>query len=160
MAKVLSSDKKGILSMGNFPKPKAGAILETALYVADLARSIEFYQRVLGFNFASDPSERMCVLSVNADQVLLLFKKGGSGQPIVMPFGTIPAIGHVDGSLHVAFSILPSEFDAWLDQLQKSEVDVESVLSWPEGGQSIYFRDPDSHVIELKTSNWQGKELQ
>jgi hypothetical protein len=35
---------------------------------------------------------------------------------------------------------------------------VESVVNWPEGGRSMYFRDPDDHVIELKTSNWHGSE--
>ncbi len=139
-------------------KPRVGTVLETALYVADLQRSIEFYGRVLGFSPASDPSyERMCALNVTADQVLLLFKKGGSVMPTVTPFGTIPPTDG-DGSLHVAFSIPPAEFEAWQEWLTESEVEIESVVSWPEGGRSLYFRDLDDHVIEVKTSNWHGKE--
>ena len=127
------------------------------MYVADLDRSVAFYQRVLGFPLASEPIDRMCALSITADQVLLLFKKGGSVQPAVHPYGTVPPTDG-DGSLHVAFWIPPSEFETWHDRLRASGVDIESLVNWPEGGRSIYFRDPDDHVIELKTSNWHGNE--
>ncbi len=71
--------------------PRIGLVLETALYVDDLQRSVEFYQRVLGFNPASDcSSDRMWALNVTPDQVLLLFNKGASVQATVTPFGTIP----------------------------------------------------------------------
>ena len=136
---------------------RIGPVLETALYVADLDRSVEFYQRVLGFPLASEPIARMCALTITSDQVLLLFKKGGSVQPTVTPYGTIPPTDG-DGSLHVAFWIPPSEFETWQDRLRASGVGIESLVSWPEGGRSIYLRDPDNHVIELKTSNWHGGE--
>ena len=66
---------------------------------------------------------------------------------------------HGDGDLHVAFSISPSDFNAWIARLEKFSVEVESTVNWSEGGASIYFRDPDNHAIELKTSNWYGTEL-
>ena len=138
--------------------PKIGLVLETALYVDDLQRSVDFYKRVLGFKPVSDSSSRMRALEVTPDQVLLLFKKGASVQATVTPFGTIPPTDG-DGSLHVAFAIPKPQFDHWRSHLSESGVDVESVVSWPEGGQSLYFRDPDSHAIELKTSNWHGNEL-
>jgi hypothetical protein len=28
---------------------------------------------------------------------------------------------------------------------------VESKVVWPLGGHSLYFRDPDNHVVELAT---------
>ena len=70
--------------------PRIGLVLETALYVDDLQRSVEFYQRVLGFSSASDGSDRLWALNVTQDQVLLLFNKGASVQATVTPFGTIP----------------------------------------------------------------------
>jgi catechol 2,3-dioxygenase-like lactoylglutathione lyase family enzyme len=99
----------------------------------------------------------MCALAVTSDQVLLLFRKGGSEKPTVTPYGSIPSTDG-GGTLHVAFSILPSDFETWLNRLPAVGVDIESLVTWPEGGRSIYFRDPDNHVIELKTSNWHGKE--
>jgi len=145
-------------SLGSEATPRIGSVLETALYVADLDRSVAFYQRVLGLPLASEPRDRMCALSITANQVLLLFRKGGSVRTAVTPYGTIPPHDG-DGSLHVAFFIPSSDFELWQDRLRRFGVDIESLVTWPEGGRSIYFRDPDNHAIELKTSNWHGKEI-
>jgi catechol 2,3-dioxygenase-like lactoylglutathione lyase family enzyme len=138
------------------PQPEIGPVLETALYVSDLERSIGFYQRILGFALASEPGTRMCAMRVTPDQVLLLFKQGASVRPTVTEFGTIPP---TDGSgrLHLAFAIRTSEFAVWEARLRDARIAIESVVNWPEGGRSIYFRDPDGHVVELKTSNWYGE---
>ena len=145
-------------SLGGEAAPRIGTVLETALYVTDLDRSVAFYQRVLGLPLASEPRDRMCALSLTANQVLLLFRKGGSVQAAVTPYGRIPA-HEGDGSLHVAFFIPSSDFELWRDRLRRFGVDIESLVIWPGGGRSIYFRDPDNHAIELKTSNWHGREL-
>lgn len=138
--------------------PRIGTVLETALYVDDLARSIHFYGRVLGFKPASPPSERLCALSVISEQVLLIFKKRGSVEATETPFGTIPPTDG-DGQLHVAFAVPASEFEAWLAHLRDADIAIESVVDWPQGGRSLYFRDPDGHAIELKTTSWNGGEL-
>lgn len=138
--------------------PRIGPILETSLYVDDLPRSVQFYERVLGFRPTSEPAGRMCALDVSPDQVLLLFKKGASAGPTATPGGAIPPTD-CDGSLHVASAIPSADFDAWRDHLEAAGVPIESTVSWPEGGRSLYFRDPDHHAIELKTSNWHGREL-
>ena len=73
-------------------------IVETALYVDDMQRSVEFYQRVFGFRtlFAS---ERMTSLRVAPGQVLLIMKKGLSSEPSVMSFGVIPRVTRRDSSM-------------------------------------------------------------
>jgi len=138
------------------PPPRVGAVIETALYVDDLTRSVEFYRRLFGLTLAGEPIERMAVLNVTDDQVLLLFKRGASTRATVLPFGTIPPTDG-DGQLHVAFGVSPSDIDAWEQRLRDLGIDIESRLNWPEGGSSLYFRDPDGHAIELKTSNWRGR---
>nr|WP_197998803.1 hypothetical protein [Gimesia aquarii] len=30
-------------------------------------------------------------------------------------------------------------------------IGIESRVNWPRGGESIYFRNPDNHVVELAT---------
>jgi catechol 2,3-dioxygenase-like lactoylglutathione lyase family enzyme len=30
-------------------------------------------------------------------------------------------------------------------------VAIESRMEWPRGGKSIYFRDPDGHLLEVLT---------
>jgi catechol 2,3-dioxygenase-like lactoylglutathione lyase family enzyme len=40
---------------------------------------------------------------------------------------------------------------AWQARLGKQKIPIESTLTWPDGGTSIYFRDPDGHLLELLT---------
>ena len=137
---------------------KVVAVIETALYVADLGRAVEFYQRVLGFTRAMEPMERMAALDVAENQVLLLFKQGASVEPTVTPHGTIPS-SDGRGQQHVAFGIRPADLDRWRSRLHDADIEIESVVDWPEGGHSLYLRDPDRHVLELKTSTWRGRPL-
>ena len=136
--------------------PRLGAILETALYVGDLDVSHDFYARVLGFEqFLRD--ERMCAMGVPGAGVLLLFRRGGSANPSQTPQGTIPAHDG-RGTLHLAFSIPRNEIDAWATHLAAERVPLESRITWPAGGTSLYFRDPDNHSVEVATPgrwpNW------
>ena len=132
-------------------------IIETALYVEDLQESVEFYHRV--FDFATlHASERLTALRVAPGQVLLIMKRGESAEPSVMSFGVIPP-SDAAGPQHVAFGIRPEQLEEWRDRLQQCGIEVESSVNWPEGGQSLYFRDPDGHCIEVKTSDWEGEPL-
>jgi catechol 2,3-dioxygenase-like lactoylglutathione lyase family enzyme len=83
-------------------------------------------------------------------QVLLLFRKGGSRTPAVLPGGTIPAHDG-DGQLHLAFAVAAAELGAWEARLCELHIPIESRVAWPRGGRSLYLRDPDNHVIELAT---------
>ena len=83
--------------------PRVSGILESSLYVADLDRSREFYQRLFGFEqFMCDG--RMCALGVPGEQVLLLFRHGATDQPAPAPGGFIPP-HHGRGALHLCFAI-------------------------------------------------------
>ena len=137
--------------------PSILGILESALYVDDMQRASEFYQRVLGFVTLHE-SERLSALRVAPDQVLLLFTKNADTQPTVLPFGTVPP-SDGQGQLHVAFAILPDEFETWREHLVGHSIEIESEIEWPEGGRSLYFRDPDQHSVEVKTSDWDGTLL-
>ena len=61
--------------------------------------------------------------------------------------------------MHVAFSIPESEVRTWQDALAQAGVAVESRVRWEEGGESLYFRVPDRHLLELETTAWDGREL-
>lgn len=39
----------------------------------------------------------------------------------------------------------------WEARLAQAEVEIEGRATWPRGGKSIYFRDPDGHLVELAT---------
>ena len=94
--------------------------------------------------------ERMRALNVAGRNVLLLFKIGASNQDNPAPGGIIPA-HDARGQIHFAFAIARDDEAVWRDALAKRNIGVESVV-WPErGGVSIYFRDPDGHLVELAT---------
>jgi catechol 2,3-dioxygenase-like lactoylglutathione lyase family enzyme len=117
-------------------------VVETSLYVRDPEASAKFYREVLGFEpILSD--ERITAMSVGGRQVLLLCKKGASKN------WTAPHDG--EGELHVAFSIGQDQLQDWERRLANHGVTVELRRSWPRGGESIYFRDPDRHLVELAT---------
>jgi catechol 2,3-dioxygenase-like lactoylglutathione lyase family enzyme len=124
-------------------RPTTDGILESSLYVSDLPRSVRFYQETFGFSVISDFGERGCAMHAGARQVLLLFKKGTS-RAISTPHDG-------DGELHLAFAIPITELAAWELLLQEKGIAVEEKRQWEAGGWSLYFRDPDRHLIELAT---------
>jgi catechol 2,3-dioxygenase-like lactoylglutathione lyase family enzyme len=124
-------------------RPKTDGILESSLYVGDLPRSVLFYEETFGFRVISEFGERGCAMHVSARQVLLLFKKGTSR--------TIQSPHDGDGELHVAFAIQADELDNWESWLQAKGITVEERRQWELGGWSLYFRDPDRHLLELAT---------
>jgi catechol 2,3-dioxygenase-like lactoylglutathione lyase family enzyme len=130
--------------------PTTQGILETGLYVADVSKAAAFYRRVFGFPTLLE-SERLIALDVASRNVLLLFKGGGAtAGPYETPGGVIP--GH-DGSgrSHFAFAIAAADVDAWKQHLSETGVPLESTVTWPGGTISLYFRDPDQHLVELIT---------
>jgi catechol 2,3-dioxygenase-like lactoylglutathione lyase family enzyme len=138
--------------------PKILGVVETALYVDDMRRSVDFYEHVLGLEVL-DFFDRLTSVRVAPNQVLLIFKKGASIKATVRPFGTIPPTDG-NGQLHLALGIALSEREEWRDRLAAHGIPIESEFEWPEGGWSIYVRDPDGHAIELKTSDWRGTPLE
>lgn len=130
-------------------QPSVTGVIETALYVENLARSMEFYQRLFHFEILFSDA-RFCALNVADKQILLLFKKGASLKPHRTSGGLIPPHDGA-GNLHMAFAIAAEQFEAWEKWLTQNQVAIESKVNWQEGGQSLYFRDPDNHAIELAT---------
>ena len=129
--------------------PRLNGILETAVYVDDMERAKRFYEDIMGLSpmFADN---RLTAYDVAGRSVLLVFQRGGSVNAAKLPGGTIP--GH-DGSgpLHYAFAVGADELAAWEERLRERGVEIEGRVDWPRGGKSIYFRDPDGHLLELAT---------
>jgi catechol 2,3-dioxygenase-like lactoylglutathione lyase family enzyme len=136
-------------------RPRLTHILESSLYVAELERSRDFYQRLFGFEVAL-LDERMCALVVPGAQVLLLFRRGGSTHPSPGPNGLIPP-HDAAGQQHLCFAVPAAELSGWEALLAAEGIEIESRLAWPKGGASVYFRDPDGHSLELATPGlWPG----
>ena len=129
--------------------PEMTGVIETCLYVDDLERAVRFYQERLQLRKLSS-DDRFCVFSVADRHILLLFKRGATLEPIPTPGGTIPPHDG-KGPLHLAFSIAVSELSSWEKHLESCGIAIESRVRWPRGGQSLYFRDPEQHLVELLT---------
>ncbi len=130
-------------------RPRLQGMLEFGLYVKDVSRAADFYHLLFGFPVLIS-KERMAALDVEGKQILLLFKHGASSEPMDMPGGVLPAHGG-EGTSHVAFAIQQSDVEPWERWLREQDVEVESKVEWEEGGRSLYFRDPDGHLLELVT---------
>jgi catechol-2,3-dioxygenase len=58
--------------------------------------------------------------------------------------------------MHIAFAIQTTEVGQWEVHLAKHGVAIESRLHWGENDESLYFRDPDGHALELISGDrWQ-----
>ena len=119
-------------------------MLEAHLLVSDVERSVEFYRRVFGFEPIDTDQNvtdqtRLCALRAGDRSVLLLFKKGATADT------------NATGAIHVAFGISRSELAAWEAWLSQQGVSIELRKTWKYGGEALYFRDPDGHLLEVVT---------
>jgi catechol 2,3-dioxygenase-like lactoylglutathione lyase family enzyme len=121
--------------------PPLDGLLEIAIYVDDIPRSVAFYRRVFGFDVIVE-DERLWALAAGPRQVLLVCKRGASAG--------LPLVAHdAQGRQHLAFAVSKDNLDAWRETLDGHGVAIEQIRNWPLGGRSLYFRDPDGHLIEL-----------
>lgn len=129
--------------------PTLQSILETALYVDDLPRARAFYVDVMQMLplFSDD---RLCALDVGGRSVLLLFLRGATLETVHLPGGTIPPHDG-SGPVHIAFAVTAQDLPTWESRLAEHGVAIEGRTAWPRGSVSVYFRDPDGHLLELAT---------
>lgn len=94
--------------------------------------------------------ERVVAYDAGSATVLLLFKRGATLVDLVLPGGTIP-YDDGTGPAHFCFAIDPDALPSWEEHLEAQGIVIEARMRCELGGTSIYFRDPDDHLIELGT---------
>ena len=129
--------------------PRISGLLESALYVEDMARSVAFFRDILMLSPMLE-SDRLTAFNAGGRGVLLIFKRGASAADMRSSNGIVA--GH-DGSgpLHMAFAIAEDSYDEWHRHLADVGVKIRGEMNWQRGGRSLYFEDPDGHVLELAT---------
>jgi catechol 2,3-dioxygenase-like lactoylglutathione lyase family enzyme len=120
------------------------AVVETAIYVDDLDRAEAFYNGVLGLTVFAKEAGHHVFFSVGSG-VLLAFVPEST-----LKGERLPAHGS-RGPGHFAIGIDAADLDAWRTRLKEQRVPVEMEMTWPRGGQSLYFRDPAGNLVELVT---------
>jgi lactoylglutathione lyase len=122
------------------------SLFEAHLNVGELDRSIAFYSEVLGLELAHiDKERKTAFLWIGERGRSMLGLWAGSSSPNIM-------------QLHLAFRVELEELLCWRERLIKAEVvpldffgmpaAEPSVIGWMPAA-SIFFRDPDSHLLEL-----------
>lgn len=128
-------------------------ILETCLYADDLDKAEDFYTRVLGLKAFARVEGRHVFFRCD-DGVFLVFRPAAtrvdSGEGIP-PHGA-------EGAGHAAFAMAEDAIEAWRAHLESEGVPIESDYTWPNGGRSLYFRDPAGNSLELTTPRTWGLE--
>jgi catechol 2,3-dioxygenase-like lactoylglutathione lyase family enzyme len=129
--------------------PEITHVLETSLYARDLGVTSRFYARVLHLRPLLE-TPRLVAFDSGNRSVLLVFRAGATEQDVVTDEGVIP--GHDgEGRLHFALGIPAESLDDWRVELARHGVAIISETHWRRGGTSLYFHDPDGHVVELAT---------
>ncbi len=123
-------------------------ILETCIYVDDLARAEQFYHETLGLELISKDDNRHLFFRLGRS-VFLVFKPDATMVP--GKENAAPVHG-ARGSCHAAFAVRSREIDPWREKLCAKGVEIEKEINWPKGGRSLYFRDPAGNSIELATT--------
>jgi catechol 2,3-dioxygenase-like lactoylglutathione lyase family enzyme len=114
------------------------------LPVAELQPSIDFYTSILGCTYEGE-TEPFSVIRVTPDFTLQL-----------APWGT-------EGGWHLAFALPRAEFDAAFDRVKAAAIpygDSFHAVGNMQGpgmepgsrgdGESVYFFDPNQHLIEIR----------
>ncbi len=129
--------------------PPLGGVHEAALYVSDLERAERFWRR-LGLPLVGRARGRHAFFRAGSD-MLLVFDPRGS-----LPGGEVPGHGAV-GAGHVALDVPDAAaLERWRAFLGEAGVAIEAEKTWPSGGRSLYFRDPDGNCLELITRGTWG----
>jgi len=124
------------------------AILESALYVTDLAAAETFYADILGLEKIASVPGRHVFFRCGAG-VLLLFNAEATRQP-PQPDARLPVPPHgTVGEGHLCFAATGDEIGRWKRELEARGIAVEADFEWPNGGRSVYFRDPSGNSIEF-----------
>ncbi|AGS20232.1 glyoxalase/bleomycin resistance protein/dioxygenase family protein [Rhizobium etli] len=131
-------------------------MLETALYARDLDQAETFYEGVLGLEKITRAGNRHVFFRCGPG-VLLIFNPEETIKPPPPDALQVPPHG-TTGQGHACFRVSGRNIDAMAEQLKAAGVAIESEVHWPNGGRSIYFRDPAGNSLECAEAKIWGIE--
>ena len=123
-------------------------VLESGLYAENLEETAAFYAEVLGLERIAEAEGRHVFFRAGA-AVVLLFRPSATRQPPA-PGARVPVPPHgAEGQGHLCFAADAAAIERWRDRLTAAGVEIEADFEWPQGGRSIYFRDPAGNSLEM-----------
>ena len=136
--------------------PMLEGMLETALYARDLDQAEAFYENVLGLEKITRAANRHVFFRFGPG-VLLIFNPEETVKPPAPDALQVPPHG-TSGQGHACFRVSGLNIDAMAERLRAAGVAIESEVHWPNGGRSIYFRDPAGNSLECAEAKIWGIE--
>ncbi|HEY7634575.1 MAG TPA: VOC family protein [Gemmatimonadales bacterium] len=127
------------------------SVLESSLYCDDLDSAERFYRDVLGLEVLTRQVGRHVFLRCGEGMVLL-FNPVATADPAISTGGPAMVPHGARGPGHLAFRLPERDIQRWLAHLSASGVPIEAEVHWPQGGYSLYLRDPAGNSIELATA--------
>lgn len=132
-------------------------VLESGLYAENLEETAAFYADVLGLERIAEAEGRHVFFRAGQG-VVLLFRPSATRQP-PPPRARVPVPPHgAEGPGHLCFAGTEVEIERWRGRLRAAGVEIEADFEWPQGGRSIYFRDPAGNSLEIAESRIWGLE--
>jgi catechol 2,3-dioxygenase-like lactoylglutathione lyase family enzyme len=124
------------------------SVLETSLYAEDLPSADHFYGTILGLQRIAFVEGRHLFFRCGEGVVLIFDPRSTANVPTVVGGAPIPLHG-ATGPGHMALAVADEELPAWRAHLEANGVVIESEVTWPRGGRSLYVRDPGGNSVEL-----------
>lgn len=123
------------------------AVLEAALYAADLDAAEGFYGGLLGLERITRVGNRHVFYRVG-EAVLLIFNPQETRVPTRNPVLPVPPHG-AEGPGHVCLGATDATITALRARLEGAGVEIEADFHWPNGARSLYLRDPAGNSVEF-----------
>lgn len=133
--------------MGTELTPTHLAVLESVLYAPELAVAEAFYNRLLGREPHARVEGRHVFYKLDS-QMLLIFNPEATRMPPANDALPVPSHG-AEGQGHLCFTATASDLQFWRNRLADMGVAIEADFEWPNGGRSIFFRDPAGNSVEF-----------
>lgn len=112
------------------------------IYVADLSKSIDFYQELFGFKTVKEFTSgeaKIAMLDLGEGMLELVQRPGSPGTP---PQGNWSHL-----ALH------DPDFNTTVQSLEEKGIETRQI-SMDNGAKLCFFRDPDGHVIEIMSQEF------
>jgi catechol 2,3-dioxygenase-like lactoylglutathione lyase family enzyme len=123
-------------------------VLESCLYATDLDAAERFYSDVIGLELHAREDGRHVFFRC-ADGMVLIFNPEHTSAVRTSVAGAELPLHGTRGAGHLAFAVEESDIAAWRSHLEHRGVEIESEVRWPQGGTSLYVRDPAGNSVEL-----------
>lgn len=113
------------------------------IYVADIEKSLKFYEELFGFkkvNSFSSGEVKITTINIRGSLLELIHRLGSPGKP---PEGNWS---------HIAIQV--PKFDEIIKKIDSKKIE-KRLVSMANGNRLCFFRDPDGYTIEIMESGFQ-----